>query len=118
MIDEDQEGSILDDVRGQIELKDITFSYPARPDVAVFNNFNLSIPEGKILALVGSSGSGKSTVVQLLERFYDPAVGQVCHRFDSVCKHTCCDPPFPLPCSHAQEPSTCLLVVMHSLLYT
>jgi ATP-binding cassette subfamily B (MDR/TAP) protein 1 len=49
----------------------------ARPDVSIFQNFSLTIPAGRQVALVGSSGSGKSTVIQLLERFYDPAGGEI-----------------------------------------
>lgn len=65
------------DLRGDIELKDVTFRYPSRPDVTVFDSFNLKVPAGKTVALVGESGSGKSTVIGLVERFYDPAAGAV-----------------------------------------
>jgi len=58
---------------GEWELEDVNFVYPTRPNAKVFNKMNVEIPNGKTVALVGSSGSGKSTVVQLLERFYDPA---------------------------------------------
>jgi len=58
---------------GEWDLEDVNFAYPTRPNAKVFNRINLKIPQGKTVALVGSSGSGKSTVVQLLERFYDPA---------------------------------------------
>ncbi|GLC41172.1 hypothetical protein PLESTM_001163200 [Pleodorina starrii] len=64
-------------VRGEIELRGVNFSYPSRPDVLIFRDFNLHVPAGKTVALVGSSGSGKSTVVQLIERFYDPLAGSV-----------------------------------------
>ena len=62
---------------GTIELKDIIFAYPQRPDAPVFENFNLTVPSGQTVALVGESGSGKSTVVSLIERFYDPQGGSV-----------------------------------------
>jgi ATP-binding cassette, subfamily B (MDR/TAP), member 1 len=62
---------------GKLELKNITFAYPARPSAIIFENFNLTIPAGTTVALVGESGSGKSTVVQLIERFYDPQQGAV-----------------------------------------
>ncbi|XP_010935700.1 ABC transporter B family member 1 [Elaeis guineensis] len=67
----------LNAVTGHVELKNVDFAYPSRPDVPVLRNFSLSAPAGKTLALVGSSGSGKSTVVSLIERFYDPTSGQV-----------------------------------------
>ncbi|KAK1400186.1 ABC transporter Tap-like, P-loop containing nucleoside triphosphate hydrolase [Heracleum sosnowskyi] len=70
-------GLELDSVLGQVEIKSVNFSYPARPDILILNNFSLSVPSGKTIALVGSSGSGKSTVVSLIERFYDPTSGQV-----------------------------------------
>lgn len=68
-------GLELDSVLGQVEIKSVNFSYPARPDVLILNDFSLSVPAGKTIALVGSSGSGKSTVVSLIERFYDPTSG-------------------------------------------
>jgi ATP-binding cassette subfamily B (MDR/TAP) protein 1 len=62
-------------VTGLVELKNVDFSYPSRPEVRILNNFSLNVPAGKTIALVGSSGSGKSTVVSLIERFYDPTSG-------------------------------------------
>uniref|UniRef100_A0A5B7CEH4 Putative ABC transporter B family member 11 n=1 Tax=Davidia involucrata TaxID=16924 RepID=A0A5B7CEH4_DAVIN len=73
----DTKGKILDDIRGDIELRDVHFSYPARPDEQIFSGFSLSIPSGTTAALVGQSGSGKSTVISLIERFYDPRAGEV-----------------------------------------
>ncbi|KAK9288452.1 hypothetical protein L1049_016909 [Liquidambar formosana] len=73
----DPNGQKLDDIRGDIELKDVYFSYPARPDEQIFDGFSLSIPSGTTAALVGQSGSGKSTVISLIERFYDPQGGEV-----------------------------------------
>ncbi|RZB55138.1 ABC transporter B family member 11, partial [Glycine soja] len=70
-------GLKINDIRGDIELKEVCFSYPTRPDELVFNGFSLSIPSGTTAALVGQSGSGKSTVVSLIERFYDPQSGAV-----------------------------------------
>ncbi|OUZ99838.1 ABC transporter [Macleaya cordata] len=70
-------GRILDDIRGDIELRDVYFSYPTRPDEKIFNGFSLFIPSSKTTALVGQSGSGKSTVISLTERFYDPQEGEV-----------------------------------------
>ncbi|XP_031490563.1 ABC transporter B family member 11-like [Nymphaea colorata] len=73
----DKSGIVLDDIRGDIELKDVHFSYPARPDVLIFSGLSLQVPSGETVALVGGSGSGKSTVISLVQRFYDPQVGQV-----------------------------------------
>ncbi|KMT06220.1 hypothetical protein BVRB_7g161500 [Beta vulgaris subsp. vulgaris] len=70
-------GTELESVTGQIELKNVEFAYPSRPDVKILHNFTLTVPAGKTIALVGSSGSGKSTVVSLIERFYDPIEGQL-----------------------------------------
>lgn len=70
-------GKKLDDIRGDIELKDVNFSYPARPDEQILNGFCLLIPNGTTAALVGTSGSGKSTVISLIQRFYDPQAGEV-----------------------------------------
>lgn len=73
----DVNGKVLEDIRGDIELKDVHFRYPARPDEDIFNGFSLFIPSGSTAALVGESGSGKSTVISLIERFYDPKSGEV-----------------------------------------
>ncbi|XP_031285773.1 ABC transporter B family member 21-like [Pistacia vera] len=73
----DTNGRKLDEIRGDIELKDVSFSYPARPDEQILIGFSLSIPSGTTAALVGQSGSGKSTVISLIDRFYDPQAGEV-----------------------------------------
>ena len=64
-------------VRASISFCNVTFAYPSRPDLPVLKNFSLEIGEGQTVALVGESGSGKSTVVQLLQRFYDVTSGEV-----------------------------------------
>lgn len=77
IIQDPLDGKCLDQVRGDIEFKDVTFSYPSRPDVIIFRNFSIFFPSGKTVAVVGGSGSGKSTVVSLIERFYDPNNGNL-----------------------------------------
>jgi len=62
---------------GAVELEEVTFRYPARPDVEVLSNVSLSLRPGEMVALVGPSGSGKSTVAALLARMYDPNEGTV-----------------------------------------
>lgn len=71
------DGAELEAVTGRVELRGVDFAYPSRPDVPILRGFSLSVPAGKTIALVGSSGSGKSTVVSLIERFYDPSAGQI-----------------------------------------
>ncbi|CAA7042871.1 unnamed protein product [Microthlaspi erraticum] len=73
----DTSGYVLEEIKGDIELKDVYFRYPARPDVQIFAGFSLFVPNGTTMALVGQSGSGKSTVISLIERFYDPESGEV-----------------------------------------
>ncbi|TYG89900.1 hypothetical protein ES288_A12G138600v1 [Gossypium darwinii] len=70
-------GKVLEDINGDVELRDVYFSYPARTEEQIFSGFSLSIPCGTTVALVGQSGSGKSTVISLIERFYDPQAGEV-----------------------------------------
>ena len=66
------------DIRGAVSFKDVRFSYPTRPETPVLNGFNLEISPGECVALVGASGGGKSSVVKLLLRLYDPTSGSVC----------------------------------------
>lgn len=73
----DTSGEMPEDIRGNIEFRDVHFSYPARPNEQIFRGLNLSISSGLTVALVGQSGSGKSTVISLIERFYDPQHGEV-----------------------------------------
>eukprot|EP00931_Biecheleriopsis_adriatica_P061606 TRINITY_DN3704_c0_g1_i2.p1 TRINITY_DN3704_c0_g1~~TRINITY_DN3704_c0_g1_i2.p1 ORF type:complete len:1295 (-),score=340.44 TRINITY_DN3704_c0_g1_i2:505-4389(-) len=65
------------DTIDSMELKDVHFAYPARPEVNVLSGLNLTIKKGQKVAVVGESGSGKSTIMALLERFYDPLQGTV-----------------------------------------
>ena len=66
-----------DSVKGHIQFNNVVFRYPSRKEQTVLNNFSINFEAGKTTALVGSSGSGKSTIVQLIERFYDPEQGSV-----------------------------------------
>lgn len=70
-------GEIPTTCEGNISFRNIFFNYPSRPDVKVLQGVNLSINKGEIVALVGSSGCGKSTCIQLIQRFYDPDQGMV-----------------------------------------
>ncbi|KAK9276870.1 hypothetical protein L1049_006407 [Liquidambar formosana] len=74
---ENEKGKILAYVRGEIEFKEVEFSYPSRPDTPILQGFNLKVQAGKTVGLVGGSGSGKSTVISLLERFYNPIKGDI-----------------------------------------
>ncbi|PFH54100.1 hypothetical protein AMATHDRAFT_186925 [Amanita thiersii Skay4041] len=69
-------------VEGEISLENIYFNYPSRPNVRVVNGLSITFRAGKTAALVGASGSGKSTVISLVERFYDPASGVI--KFDGT----------------------------------
>ncbi|KAL3460931.1 P-loop containing nucleoside triphosphate hydrolase protein [Aspergillus heterothallicus] len=62
---------------GEVNLENITFAYPTRPGITVLDNFSLKVPAGKVTALVGQSGSGKSTIVGLIERWYNPNSGTI-----------------------------------------
>ncbi|XP_051812259.1 ATP-binding cassette, sub-family B (MDR/TAP), member 4 isoform X2 [Acanthochromis polyacanthus] len=72
-----EDGFKPDLIKGDIEFKNIDFSYPSRPDVQILHNLSLDVKNGQTIALVGSSGCGKSTTIQLLQRFYDPQEGAV-----------------------------------------
>uniref|UniRef100_A0A5B6Z274 Putative ABC transporter B family member 20 n=1 Tax=Davidia involucrata TaxID=16924 RepID=A0A5B6Z274_DAVIN len=77
-IDPDENSALKpSNVYGSIELKNVDFSYPTRPEVLVLSNFSLKVNGGQTVAVVGVSGSGKSTIISLIERFYDPVAGQV-----------------------------------------
>ncbi|KAK3404215.1 hypothetical protein EUGRSUZ_K00531 [Eucalyptus grandis] len=70
-------GIVLKEIEGNIDIRNIHFAYPSREDKVILQGFTLSIPAGKTVALVGSSGCGKSTVISLVARFYDPSKGVI-----------------------------------------
>lgn len=74
---ENPNGKEPENIEGNIELHDVHFAYPARPKVMVFQGFSFKFEAGKSTALVGQSGCGKSTIIGLIERFYDPQKGLV-----------------------------------------
>ena len=63
--------------RGEIVFDDVSFSYPARPEIPALLNVDLTIAPGETVAFVGPSGAGKTTIIQMLQRFYDPQDGQI-----------------------------------------
>ncbi len=64
-------------VKGAIAFDDVSFSYPSRPDAETLDHVSLSIAPGETVALVGPSGAGKTTIVQMIQRFYDPSQGTI-----------------------------------------
>eukprot|EP00051_Salpingoeca_urceolata_P021779 m.346091 g.346091 ORF g.346091 m.346091 type:complete len:449 (-) comp19860_c0_seq28:68-1414(-) len=64
-------------IAGDIAFRNVTFAYPTRSDTTVLNSLSLDVPAGQLVALVGPSGGGKSTIISLIERFYDPVSGFV-----------------------------------------
>uniref|UniRef100_A0A672TGR9 Bile salt export pump n=1 Tax=Strigops habroptila TaxID=2489341 RepID=A0A672TGR9_STRHB len=72
-----EDGYKLDKVRGEIEFHNVTFHYPSRPDIKILDNLNIVIKAGETTAFVGASGAGKSTTMQLIQRFYDVTDGMI-----------------------------------------
>ena len=77
-IKDEVDAQIIEDLHGEIELKNIYFSYPSRKNVTILKNVNLTFKRGEKTALVGPTGCGKSSIIQLIERFYDVDGGSVC----------------------------------------
>ena len=65
-------------------FENVNFAYPSRPDNVILNGLNLTIPRGQTVALVGTSGGGKTTIMNLLQRFYDPCSGQLLYYGDDL----------------------------------
>ncbi|CAI9759015.1 unnamed protein product [Fraxinus pennsylvanica] len=74
---EETKGHVLEKIRGELEFERVQFTYPSRPETVVLKDFDLKIEAGKTVALVGASGSGKSTAIALVQRFYDASSGTV-----------------------------------------
>ncbi|KAJ0045074.1 hypothetical protein Pint_06227 [Pistacia integerrima] len=72
-----QDGNSLPSVHGNIEFRNVYFSYLSRPEIPILSGFYLTVPAKKAVALVGRNGSGKSSIIPLMERFYDPTLGEV-----------------------------------------
>ncbi len=70
-------GGVLTEIKGRLEFQNVFFSYPTRTDIDVLNGINLEIAPGQVVALVGSSGGGKTTISSLVPRFYEPKSGQI-----------------------------------------
>ncbi len=70
-------GVTIENFQGQIDFKNVNFSYPTRTDIAVLTDLTFSVLPGQVVALVGGSGGGKTTISSLVPRFYDPAAGDV-----------------------------------------
>lgn len=80
--DNTNHGAKIEAITGRIELKKVDFSYPNRPSIPVLQQFSLDIKPGTSIGLVGTSGCGKSTVIALIQRFYDVEKG--CVKIDGV----------------------------------
>jgi len=77
ILEDDSKGHNPKELHGEIEFRNVHFSYPSRPKIQILKGLQLKIPKGKKVAFVGETGCGKSTTVQLIERFYDPNMGDI-----------------------------------------
>lgn len=73
----EETGEFVNSLQGKIEFRNVSFSYPSSPDKLVLDNINFTIMPGQQIAFVGASGCGKSTIVQLIERYYDVNEGEI-----------------------------------------
>ena len=76
-ISKKEENIIASNIKGHISFKNVTFAFPSKPDIIVLDNISFEVNPGQSVAFVGASGSGKSTIVQLIERFYDVNSGSI-----------------------------------------
>jgi len=77
-LDPESEGGLeVDNIKGEVEFRDLSFAYPSRSDVTLFNGLNLTLRAGETTAIAGPSGCGKSTLVSLMECFYKPLAGNI-----------------------------------------
>lgn len=74
---DESQGTLHPPIAGDVAFRNVSFSYPERTDAPVLKNFSFSIADGECVALVGASGSGKSTAASLLQRLYEPASGSI-----------------------------------------
>ncbi len=77
VLDPDSSVAVPNPVKGEIEFSDVTFRYPARPETLALDSLSLTVKPGETVAFVGPSGAGKTTVIQMIQRFYDPDQGQI-----------------------------------------
>ncbi|KIM93534.1 hypothetical protein OIDMADRAFT_61466 [Oidiodendron maius Zn] len=84
----DTSGQPIDDTtNGSLEINDLCFRYPSRPQQLILDHFSLSIHSGQYIAIVGSSGSGKSTIISLIERFFNPTSGYISFASKDISKY-------------------------------
>ncbi|KAJ0974223.1 hypothetical protein J5N97_016188 [Dioscorea zingiberensis] len=74
---DDRNSEMVTGIKGDIEFRNVSFRYPTRPEVIILDDLNLQVEAGNSLAIVGRSGSGKSSVIALIMRFYDPSHGSI-----------------------------------------
>lgn len=79
------DGNTLASVQGNIEFRNVYFSYLSRPEIPILSGFFLTVPSRKTVALVGRNGSGKSSIIPLMERFYDPTLGELVMSMLLIC---------------------------------
>lgn len=72
-----EEGIVLSECKGDVTIENVDFNYPSRSEIPILKKFSLNIKNGSTVALVGESGCGKSTIVKLIQRFYDPQSGDI-----------------------------------------